>query len=379
MSKNTNGSRVHFWEIVSVLVIAFSPLYYLSIGGLGIYQIFGLLQVMALVLSFLSIRKISIPNYSVWYFVFMMFVVISTTIQGRNAFQAVKIYGMTFLTMLCFKPYKKVQGIYMYITIVNMIVGIYMLINNELTYQGRLSITIGSIQQDPNWCALFFVIPFNYALYNIKNGGNSRTMLLAACLLLCVYITVLTGSRGALLGLLISMLVWVLGRRKSRLKNLVLMILAALIGAVVLADFIPSNMLERILSAKDGDSRLIIWANLIREYGAGNVFQILFGRGDNACLSVLGIGAHNDILETLFEFGIVGLVARIVFWTELIVATRKARNDIGVSVLIALLTESMFSPIQSIIYFALPIAAVSYENMRLCPQAIKVTNLKIGG
>ena len=46
--------------------------------------------------------------------------------------------------------------------------------------------------------------------------------------------------------------------------------------------------------------------------------QLLFGHGSNAVLKKIQIGAHNDFLEIIFNYGLIGLILFFVFWFYLL-------------------------------------------------------------
>lgn len=373
------NSGNYFFEFITVLVISMFPFYYLSIGNLGVYQALGFLQIFAVAVCLLGSKEIRIPWYAVWYALYILLIALSNFYQGNSVFQSIKIYSIALMAMFYIKGVRKPFNVYLLTSMISVCVGIYMLVNNELSFQGRLTITIGSIQQDPNWCALFFVIPFNYSLHSIRENSIIKKILSIVVLLLCVYITFLTGSRGAMLGLIVSLLIWVISWKKGIIQRIGIILIAGLFFLLLFWEFIPTDMIDRIFANEENNSRLTIWSNLIREYGNGNIIQMLFGRGDNSCHRILGMGAHNDLLEALFEFGMLGFVIRIVFWVYIIHDAIKTNNKIGVGILIALLTESMFSPIQSVIYFALQMSAVAYENKNKRPEAIKGVMITFGG
>ena len=73
------------------------------------------------------------------------------------------------------------------------------------------------------------------------------------------------------------------------------------LGMNIIETYISSNISD------GGNGRLDIWANVFEVFCDGNIIQILFGRGFDATLKIIGRSAHNDYLEVLFCFGIVGI------------------------------------------------------------------------
>lgn len=72
-------------------------------------------------------------------------------------------------------------------------------------------------------------------------------------------------------------------------------------------------------------SRTNIYSDVVKRFIDSNVTYMLFGHGQNAVLhtSSFGLSAHNDFLEILFDYGIIGFV---LFCAFLLLLIRSRRN-----------------------------------------------------
>jgi hypothetical protein len=110
-------------------------------------------------------------------------------------------------------------------------------------------------------------------------------------------------------------------------------------------------LIERLLSSSENSSgRDTIYSNIINEFMNSGILRILFGHGFAASIKLGGEGlfAHNDWLELLAAFGLLGvLVYTLFFFNGLaVVVNRKWANGEGIlmtSVLFMWFATSLFS------------------------------------
>ena len=79
-----------------------------------------------------------------------------------------------------------------------------------------------------------------------------------------------------------------------------------------------------------GNGRYDIYVKVWREFKVSSFGQVVFGHGYNSTTDYVGIGAHNDFLQVLFDYGIAGFVMYILFWIRLIkeaVLIKKSEED----------------------------------------------------
>lgn len=86
-----------------------------------------------------------------------------------------------------------------------------------------------------------------------------------------------------------------------------------------------NNVISKVSSELlDGNGRYSIYSNAWGLFTNSSPLQMLFGNGFDAVVKQLNIGAHNDFLEILFDYGILGFVLYINLWMVLLRYTGHA-------------------------------------------------------
>lgn len=148
-------------------------------------------------------------------------------------------------------------------------------------------------------------------------------------------------------------------------------------------------ILSRLSSIQEdrGSRRVDIYGELLESFASSNIGEMLFGHGylATAKYTQLEILAHNDFLEIIFDFGLIGLIAYLAFFFSLLGYSRKIyqyRNllDINSSIFIAGLIAFLFlgllncfitTPIYFstvILFFGLSIGDFEREKLKLKSQ-----------
>ncbi len=85
------------------------------------------------------------------------------------------------------------------------------------------------------------------------------------------------------------------------------------------AEYTPEE--RRLLSA-----RPYIWAGYIDAYLNGGIRNLVLGFGPNAWVGKFPVYAHNTLVSTLYEYGIVGVAAMIALWGSMFVAALRIKH-----------------------------------------------------
>jgi hypothetical protein len=98
---------------------------------------------------------------------------------------------------------------------------------------------------------------------------------------------------------------------------------------VVLSD--PDRLIKAPEHYSPDDKRLLsgrpfIWAGYIDAYVNGSVKNWVLGFGPNAWVGRFPVYAHNTLVGTLFEYGIVGVGAMLVLWSWMLIAALRVTN-----------------------------------------------------
>lgn len=129
-----------------------------------------------------------------------------------------------------------------------------------------------------------------------------------------IYTVFLTASRGPLLALMISIMIYFILIGKLKIKTVIYFILLFLFIAVIAVVIIPQEFMERILSQNSSGQRTIILRYIgnmvaIKEFWAHKIFGIGFGdyKFTFPQIETL-VYPHNIFTEILAEGGILGIL-----------------------------------------------------------------------
>ncbi len=197
---------------------------------------------------------------------------------------------------------------------------------------------------------LITILPLAFLLENRK--------ITSAILILAVVASVLSGKRTGAISCIIVFVIYVMSNHKT-IQTRILSILK-LIVIVVCCYFLLSLLLEtrfdllidRMMALSDdgGSGRDQVFALVLNDFGKSDFFQTIFGHGYNSVInspSSLGYSAHNEFLETLYDYGLIGnllyISIFIVLWRNYRkIKIKKVKTAYLVSILVFFI-NSLFS------------------------------------
>jgi len=148
-------------------------------------------------------------------------------------------------------------------------------------------------------------------------------------ILICVLISMKRTAFIAVIGSLI--LFFVLKREKQlnkksgvKLKNILYIILGIILIYLIysfISDKLGFNILDRFNNNNIDISsgRFDIYRMVLDDFYISDIFQMFFGHGYNSVVYLTGgLSAHNDFLEILYDFGIVGLMLYVFIYINLL-------------------------------------------------------------
>lgn len=137
-------------------------------------------------------------------------------------------------------------------------------------------------------------------------------------------LTVSGFKRGAIISLIpivILFIIYSLKNKKTTTKLVSILFLGA--GVYVILNFLSDLYLandyfvSRIMATQEGSmsGRDRIWDRLLDLYiNRSNAFQLIFGFGAQSTVRYIGIQAHNDWIEFLINYGLIGFFVNLLFW-----------------------------------------------------------------
>lgn len=214
-------------------------------------------------------------------------------------------------------------------------------ITNAMGYGAGFSKThyavSGTLTYHHSMLGTFILIPLSFSLYRFLISSTLIKKVWYGLIgTLFIGIIVFTGCRSALLGLIISCLLYLVLHVKFQKKYILyvtMFIIASLIIYTVtpLKEIINSTFYSHNTQTLDlsSVSRLFIWKSALNHFFASDILQKLFGVGIGAYSTIqndfvlwgglrAASGAHNNFLHVLSEIGIVGFIIFILlFYTIL--------------------------------------------------------------
>lgn len=131
------------------------------------------------------------------------------------------------------------------------------------------------------------------------------------------FLTVLISmKRGAIIVLPVMLCVSLLvdaAIKKKRISNLIkiILIIMGFFVAFYATDQLTGGYLSRrfaLESFMDGSGRALLYQNAIKDISERSMRDFFLGRGSGSSIWLLGTATHNDWLEFLFDFGIIGVI-----------------------------------------------------------------------
>jgi len=157
------------------------------------------------------------------------------------------------------------------------------------------------------------------------------------CVILGFIVVLSSVKRGGMMGYVLAMFVYYfvhnyyIKRSKHFLRNTILLGILCLIAFIIydriVSESIIGKIMDRIsnISQDRGSGRLQIWSGLINKMPDLSIGRILVGHGFLGSTQFVPgkIGAHNDFLESFFDYGLIGLCIYIWFY---VIFFRKLRS-----------------------------------------------------
>lgn len=192
---------------------------------------------------------------------------------------------------------------------------------SDFSEGGRLSLKLGTVEQDQNYIDGYFIYAFSYHCDRFRQHRRKRHLALS---LVLISVVLLTGSRGALLGYLITAMMHMflfLKDTRHAVRNILSMCLICAVTLVVF-DMVLQRMPESVavrfswdyIAEKGTIGRTRIWKYLLSHFCQDPFLRMLFGHGYGTSAYVNqmnGCVAHNLYLDNLITLGILGLILQL--------------------------------------------------------------------
>ena len=214
----------------------------------------------------------------------------------------------------------------------------------------RTSLIIFGQKCDPNYFVGYFIFPLSIAMKRIFESRFRLFYIIAS--LFSLYTILLTGSRGGLLAIIVTMLAFAVVYPKTMKRKAAIIALLAIVAVVfwfVVRPFMPEVILERMsieaVVETRGTYRGDIWKSMLTEIKNSD-WEVIFGRGLNSTHVIMINGreeivvAHNQVIQLLYNQGVIGLVLFLMLVITCIFRCIKKRKCVSVA-LIGMMMLSM--------------------------------------
>lgn len=200
------------------------------------------------------------------------------------------------------------------------------------------------------WCVIAFLYYSNIGNIIVLREGNNGLyavnyvyyilMLLPSIFMLKIKICIvpiiisaiaimLSGKRGGILVLVFMccshLVVNIFYSRKGKAcAKTVLMLLFLILMSIVLSNIFNTSIENitsrfRDLKSDGGSGRIEIYTSVIKAYLSNNMSGLLFGNGvESTKLVTKGLTAHNDLLEILYDYGLVSFIVILLLYKNML-------------------------------------------------------------
>ena len=214
----------------------------------------------------------------------------------------------------------------------------------------------------------FFNVIVLFPFVLMLNSGKLKNVLV----LFFILMIMLSLKRSIFLSLFASLVSYYLMEGKLKQKFVFVLCFCALMMFFLFVENVP--MLERFISIVDdgGSGRNTIYLELWQIFSAGTIFQMLLGNGIRSTVDAIGFFAHNDFLQLLIDFGLIGGCFYIILIASIIHDIKKVRigkefylNNYKVlcATFVLLLLLSLFNCIVYHVYYLLVVMFAIGLNM----------------
>lgn len=224
------------------------------------------------------------------------------------------------------------------------------------SWSGRTTLTILGQANDPNYFVGYLIFPLAVTMKRIvESRWRLLYMLLAAG---AVYTVFLSGSRGGLLAVLVTIAAFGLfypGRLRNKLAVLIVFFVSVLLLWFAVRPFLPELIVDRMsldsVVSTRGTYRVDIWLSMLKEIKEGS-WQIFFGRGLQSMHPMVldgrpyNVVAHNHYIQVMYDQGMIGFLLFGALVVACLVRCAKKRVCVAVALvgMLALGVSLSFNP-----------------------------------
>lgn len=327
---------------------------FLILVPLDSFQIFGTISILRIfaiipiVLSIFYAKDFKINKNLIYLFVFVFYVLVQIlyTINVSDTISRFIMFAMYFLLIFfCTsieyneREIKFLNRMFAYSSIIASISILFWGFFEE----ERLTIHINSnTREDENQFCGYFLVG---TVFFIKNIVEKRRIFISSiCVVLFLFIALLTGSRGGILAIALAVITYLLFYSKSdknKLKKLFIGLITGILLLILISNllkFLSPEIAQRFtlknVQESGGTGRTDIWKYYLNVFDESPALRKIFGYGSGTVLNLYEKVPHNNWIQLLIENGIVGEIIFVLLIISFLKTAYKNNNIYLFSVLI---------------------------------------------
>ncbi len=187
--------------------------------------------------------------------------------------------------------------------------------DKSIEYSDRSTLYMLGTFTDPNEFGGYFCIPTGLMCSRLFSENKRKSCIYLILIIVSTYIVLRTGSRGALLALIVCIIAAMFRAARMSFKNTLFIIVLAILSYFIILNFMLPQISESVLNrftfeslkADGGSERKLIWTKSIKYFYEESIFRQVLGLG------IFGgtfykATMHNQLLQNLIDGGFIGLL-----------------------------------------------------------------------
>lgn len=266
--------------------------------------------------------------------------------SDNNSLDTVVGYFLNAALYLCLAVYpynareiKLLENIQVLLLLILILITLF----SNVTLAERTTLTIFGQTSDPNYFVGFFLFPFSVT---VKKVIESKYRLFYILLVfLGMYCIFLSGSRGGLIAIVVMIAAFAV-IYPPMLRTKLLLFFAGisfiLVAWLIVVPLLPENIIERMsiqnVIETGGTGRWDIWMSMWDEV-VNSPNNLLLGRGIVVMHSIFlkgewyEVGAHSQLIQVLYNQGVVGLIMFLMLTIGCILRCIKKRKTVSIAII----------------------------------------------
>lgn len=342
-------SKKKVFSFLSILLVFFSLISYEK----NLYKYYSIFQIVILAITFLFLllflkyerelineKFTKLKNNKTILIIFLMlfFMILHTTIASLRVYASIKgivsVCGMvisgTVLYLLIplldvkYNNIKKnILATLNWFCMILVFMGLLIYFKKNIFGYSLIYGRVASIYYDANFLAMVLAINTIFIIFNNKMLKMYKLFFVP----LSIFVIVLTGSRGTLLGLLISIIIYLFFFSKLKLEKKIIFISFFLLAAYIFVDYLNSLDFFRLYQGSNGRVEMIKYAiEMIKKspiigYGYSNISTYLTNSGFQ------NVSTHNSFVDFFFSFGVLPTFLFIIVIINSVVNALKSKKN----------------------------------------------------